>query len=456
MRTLLVLFLTSLGVFAAFAGPRLRIHSNDNHFVYLADAFLNGQAELTRKPHHQNDWASYEVLELRGASRERYGEKVSGFFTRRSGRPDEMRLLDGREITVPKADRGASQTRWFVSFPPFPAVLMTPFVALAGYGANDVVFTVVFGALNAVLMFLLLQRLRRQGHGDRDERENLWLTVLFAFGTVHLGCTVLGQVWFTALTVGATCNLLYIYFALDARRPFLAGLALSAAFSTRVSLLFAAVFFYLQLFFPNDGVRRARGDVVRRFVAFSAPCLVTGIALLVYNHARFDDPLEFGHRYLAGGTIERIRDFGLFHPHFLTRNLTAAFTLMPRFLTEPPFIQFSKHGLSIFLTTPAIALVLWPLRHNRLMLSLAITAGAVSIPIFFYQNTGWEQFGFRFALDFLPYLVLCLALGARPITRAVRALVVAGIVVNAFGAATFKRGGVQMFYADFVAEEPRR
>jgi hypothetical protein len=490
MRTPLVLFLTGLAVFAAFAGPRLRIHSADNHFVYLADAFLHGQTELTRKPHHGNDWASYDTLELKGASREKHGERVEGFFTRRGGKPDQFRTLSGREIDIPRADRGASKTHYYVSFPPFPAVLMMPFVAVAGYGANDVLFTVAFAALNVTLMFLLLRRLRRQGYGDRSDGENVWLTVLFAFGTVHLGCAVLGQVWFTALVLGATFNLLYIYFATDARRPLLAGLAFAAAFSTRASLLFAAVYFYWQLFFPNDGRRRETGDLVRRFAAFSAPCLAVGVSLLVYNQVRFDKLTEFGHIYLAGGTIERIRDFGLFHPHFLTRNLTAAFTLMPRFVSEAPYVQFSKHGLSMLLTTPAIFLVLWPrLRrhdvsceralaadgpsseqvsaacdchsrraaHTRLSRALWITIAAVAIPIFMYQNTGWEQFGYRFALDFLPYLVVLLAIGGRRLTRTVKTLIVIGIVVNAFGAATFKRGGIAAkFYSDHIAEEPRR
>lgn len=456
MRLPLVLFFVGLGVFGAFAGPRLMIHSDDNHFVYLADAFLHGRVELTRRPHHRNDWASYEVVELRGASREKYGERVEGFFTRRRGRPDEFRTLAGEEITIPSRDRGRRTTRYFVSFPPFPALLMMPVVAVAGYGTNDVVFTVLFAALNVALAFLFLERLRHLGFSERTPRDNLWLTALFAFGSVHLGCAVLGQVWFTALIVGVTFNLLYLYFAVDARRPFLAGLCLAAAFATRASLVFAAVFFYLQLFFPPGGRRRERADLWRRFAAFSAPCLVVGVALLAYNAARFDDPLEFGHVYLAGGTIERIRDYGLFHPVFLNRNLTAALTLLPRATADAPYFEISKHGLSLLVTTPALVLLLWPRRSHPVARALGITAAVVALPIAFYQNTGWEQFGFRFSLDFMPYLLGCLALGSRPLTRTVRALIVAGILVNAFGAVTFKRDIGRPFYGDFLTEIPSR
>ncbi|MCB9529994.1 MAG: hypothetical protein R3F65_08115 [bacterium] len=454
MRIPLILFLVGLAVFAAFAGKRLLIHSPDNHFVYLADAFLHGSTELMRKPHHQNDWASYEVLQLKGASAAAHGAEVRGFFTRRKGAPDEFRLLSGQEIEIPRGDRGESTTRYFVSFPPAPAVLMIPFVAVAGYGANDVIFTVLFAALNGVLVFLLLQHLTRLGHSLRETRDNLWLTVLFTFGTAHLWCAVLGRVWFTALIVGVTFHLLYIYWSVDARRPLLAGIALAGAFSTRATLLFAVVFFYWQLFLSPAGRALERGERWKRFALFNAPCLVVGLLLLWYNAARFESPTEFGHTFLAGGTLTRIRDYGLFHWNFLDRNLHAALTLVPRIQDEWPYLLLSKHGMSMLLTTPALALLAWPRRSHPLARSLGWSALVVAVPIAFYQNTGWEQFSFRFALDFMPYLVCCLALGGRPMSRWFRGLIIAGVLVNALGAATFHRAG--KLYGHHMAEEPQR
>ncbi len=454
MRKTLILSLIGLAIFAAFAGPRLLIHSKDNHFVYLADAFLHGQTEVTRIPHHQNDWATYVELELKGKSKEQHGERVKGFFTRRSKKRDEFRLLSGEEIQIPHRDRGESKDHRFVSFPPGPAVAMMPLVLLTGYGTNDVIFTILFSAMNLGLIFLLLQWLSQNGHSKRSERENLWLSVLFGFGTAHLWCSVLGRVWFTALILGVTFNLLYIYFSIGARKPLLAGIALAAAFSTRASLLFAAVFFYMELFFPPRGARLPRKELLRSLLLFSLPPLLVGLSLLYYNYVRFEDALEFGHSYLAGGTIPRIRDFGMFHPAFLNRNLTAALTLLPRVIDHAPYIQISKHGLSIFLTTPALLLLLWPKERSSLARRLGITAALIALPIAFYQNTGWEQFGFRFILDFLPYLILCLALGGVRLGRKFKALIIAGILVNALGAGTFHRVG--KLYADFMCEEPRR
>lgn len=456
MRTYLFIFLFGLGVFAAFAGPRLKIHSADNHFVYLADAFLKGQTELTRKPPHQNDWASYSVLSLKGQSAAQHGEEVRGNFTGRSKLPNEFRTLKGDLIEIPAGDRGASRTRYFVSFPPLPAVLMMPVVAAVGYGANDVIFTILFAALNGVLIFLLLEHLRKSGHSKRDPQENLWLTLLFTLGSNHLWSSVLGQVWYTALIIGLTFHLAFVYFAIDARRPFWAGVMLACGFSTRATLVFAALFFYWQLWRPAHGERFAPAELWRRFLLFSLPCAAVGLTLLFYNYVRFERLTEFGHIYLAGGRIPRIRDYGLFHPVFLSRNLHAMLTLTPRITTDPWSFQISKHGMSLLLTSPALLWLLWPKVRTALSRAAAYSAGLLLIPILLYQNTGWVQFGFRFMLDFLPYLVILLAVGAVPIGRRFKTLILAGLLVNAFGAATFQRKVGQAIYKEFDCPEPPR
>ena len=133
-------------LFAAFAANRLAIHSQDNHFVYLADAFLKGQTGLVRRPHHGNDWASYQIVELKGDSAQQYGDQVSGYF--HPPQRQTQSISDTRECAdrSSEKDRGKQTTKHFVSFPPGPAVLLMPFVAAVGYGANDVVFTVGMAA----------------------------------------------------------------------------------------------------------------------------------------------------------------------------------------------------------------------------------------------------------------------------------------------------------------------
>ncbi len=72
------------------------------------------------------------------------------------------------------------------------------------------------------------------------------------------------------------------------------------------------------------------------------------------------------------------------------------------------------------------------------MVSLAVGAWAAAtlllIPLLTYYNTGWWQFGYRFSLDFMTPVLILLALAAGPrVGWKVRALILLGVVVNAWG-----------------------
>jgi hypothetical protein len=219
---------------------------------------------------------------------------------------------------------------------------------------------------------------------------------------------------------------------------------LAVAFATRTPLLFSAVFFAAFLLFPGGQLRRDRwGEFFVKAALFALPCVVVGGLLMWANHARFGSLGEFGHTYLAEGQVQKIQKYGLFHWHFLSKNLSAAFTLLPKLSLDAPYVQVSRHGMSLLLTTPAWAYLLWPkplAGHDRFWWrALWATVAAVAVPGLLYQNTGYEQFGYRFSLDYTPYLVALLAVGRTDMTRWFRALIVAGVLVNTFGAVTFKR-----------------
>jgi hypothetical protein len=75
----------------------------------------------------------------------------------------------------------------------------------------------------------------------------------------------------------------------------------------------------------------------------------------------------------------------------------------------------------------------------RLTAPLWLTVAACALPGFFYQNTGYAQFGFRFSLDYTPYLVLLLAIGGWNLKKPLPVTLLAlGVVVNFWGALGFK------------------
>ena len=472
----LLVLVASFAGFAAAAGPRLQGPTSNNHFVFLADSYLHGrlslgpkQLERKNRLKQYDDWARVDRVRLRQEAKSEgmtlsVGTELRGAWIEQNRRRNELfRTTRGRLVRLPPGSWQPAGSDWYVSFPPFPAVLMMPGVAVMGYRLNDVWFTVILASLSPLLLFLLLGRLRKEGLSERGVGDDLWLTLLFAFGTVNYFVSVRGEVWYTAHVVGVLCLLGFLHASLGARRPELAGLALGCAMGSRVGLLLAFPIFLAEVWrtrvasspqVANRG--RIDGEVpapARGFFAslgavpwrdwavpvlrFGVPVMLVGALLLWHNAARFDSPFEFGHRYLDIYWKERIQQWGLFDVHYLPRNLTAAFTLLPHLQPEPPYLLISRHGLSLLFVTPALLFLLWPKHRGPWHRPLWTSVAGMGTLVFFYQNTGFVQFAYRFSLDFTPLLVLLLALGGRRLSTAMKVLILWGVLVNLFGAVTF-------------------
>ncbi|RMH38024.1 MAG: hypothetical protein D6689_20335 [Deltaproteobacteria bacterium] len=431
----LILFGVSLVVFGATAGRRLRRQSSDPHFVYLADAWLHGRLAIADPPPAKgDDWAKVATVRLADGRlvRGRYLRTRSAFHT-----------VDGDEIPVsairPEGTRDryghfAVSTEHYVSFPPFPAVLMIPQVLIHGRIANDVWPTFIVAALCAPLLFLVIRRVRDAGLCERTDRDAVWLSIAFAFGTVLYFSAVQGRVWYTAHVVGTALALGYLLCAIEARRPAWAGVLLGCAALSRVPLAFLFPLFACEAWRVHRGDRAA---LARALVRFAVPVAILAVAAMAHNYARFADPFEFGHSYLDVRQQANMETYGKFHYAYLSRNLAVALALLPNVQSEPPYVFINGHGLALWFTTPILVLVLWPRQRGPLHRPLWITTALVAAPTLLYMNSGWLQFGYRFSLDYMPLLFLLLAIGMRPLGRAARGLVAFGIAVNLFGAVTF-------------------
>lgn len=451
---MIALYLVFLAAYLGASGGRLRHHSVHNHYVYLAEGWLHGRLALAGPPPNENDWAKVDVLTLRD------GRTVRGMYGGRGGPADRFTPLRGAPETIPRTEIVSQSSIRYVSFPPLPALLMLPFVAVAGLAFNDVLFTALWAALNPVLLFGLLRSLARRGLSRRSVADDLWLTVMFGVGSVYYFCSVIGQVWFTAHVIGVTLTIGYAWAAVDARRPMLAGLCLGLGIATRgpplgmMSVLFAweaarvsGVIAYVDNRFV---LRRELADLrglARRLGRFALPASAVVAVLLVHNWLRFEQPFEFGHRYLNVQWQDRIQRFGLFNYHFLSRNLAAALILLPRIMIKWPYIKISQHGMSLLVTSPTLAYAVAPSAAHRLRLPLWLTIALTALPSLLYQNSGYVQFGYRFSLDYMVFFMMLLAISERPQSRWFRGLVVVSVVVNLFLAITFDRY-MQFSYED--------
>lgn len=444
------LFAIGLVVYGVAAWSRIGKQSGAPHFVYQAHAWLNGSIAV-EPPLPNDDWAVVETVQHVD------GRQLQG---RRMVTRPVFRALDGTEYptclpsrqpritTCTGKDSQVSKSLgWthYVSFPAFPSVLMLPSALIGGRGANDVIPTLLLAALILPLSLLLLRRLAEAGLSKRTLHEDLWFVGMLAFGTVLFVSSIQGKVWYTAHVVGVVLSLIYAWASIEAKRPVIAGLALGAAALTRTSMAFMFPLFLFELWrvTPAPRLRAIRMTLVK----FALPVIGFAVVGMIYNHVRFDSFTEFGHSYLALGTHDpvvqqdNIERYGLASPHFLPRNLFVAFASIPQLLPRAPWIQMSGHGLAIWFTTPALLFLVWPKERGSLHRALWVTVLFVALPSLLYMNTGWFQFGYRFALDYIVFLIMLLAIGGRRLNWVMKTLIIVGVVVNLFGAWTYDRRG---------------
>jgi hypothetical protein len=355
--------------------------------------------------------------------------------------------------------------KWYVVFPPFPALLLLPLVALAEEPErlHDGQFFLWLAGLAPAVLFLALEKLRRFGRAEISERTSVLLSLLFAFGTVYFFSAEQGTVWYAAHVVGALLAACYLLFALEAERPWLAGLALGLGFATRTPLLFAAPLFVLEALRTCSGelafrdrdpkalwASLDRPRFVRALVEFATPVAIVVLLTLLHNYSRFGDPFEVGYQFLGVTWQHRIQKWGLFSYHYLAKNLGVAGSSLPyRTPDGPVLFQINAHGLALWVTTPVFLWLLWPRRTAAPHLALWLTVACVAVPTLFYQNTGWVQFGYRFSNDYAVFLVALLAIGGYKFGRVFLLAAAAAVLVNAFGAVTFGRPA----YADYYFQE---
>jgi hypothetical protein len=339
-------------------------------FFYLADAFLHGRA-----------W-------LPGALG-----------------PNDVIVVDGH---------------YYVPFAPFPAIALMPLVALIGPVTADQVESGINATLAAAgvgLCWWLLGRI-----GVRRLVDRFWLVVLFGFSTQILWVTTRGGVWHTGHLVATILTFACLIELWGRQRAWLIGLLAGAAFLTRAPLAFAVPFYALML---EPRVRTVTAEVVGGYVARARTWpwrswLWLGLGVLpsiafffFYNQVRFGTPFESGYALATlPGFLEAQREQGLFSIVHVPMNLDYLFIHLPRLIPNPPFFRPDTLGMSVFLTSPGLLFALradWRLPRAWWLAGAAI---AVLIPTLLYYGGGWLQYGYRYFLDSVPFVMALCGLAA--------------------------------------------
>jgi hypothetical protein len=358
-------------------------------------------------------------------------------------------FLHGRlDIDEAFGDVATYQGKNYVVFPPFPALLITPLVAVFGDQTRTTVVGLVLTALNFFVLRGILQKLeieRTQAPQDAGVRlpvgrhaTERWLLGAFFFGTAYT--TSLFQAyesWHFAHIVAVTCLLLGVYEALGRGRSVLVGLACGLAFFSRQLCLYSAIFLAAALWYRWRGATRRAW--LLSGVGFFAPIAVCVALYMWLNWQRFGDPFETGYAYLplTGALRERVAKYGLFNVAYVPFNLVYLLLQGPHIdFARPALLSVERMdpwGTSLLFASPFVFLA--PLaRWSRALLWAAWIA--IALPIVhsaFYYNNGFVQTNAqRFTLDFWPILIVLVALGTRRVKpHWWKAAIVYAIALNA-------------------------
>ena len=324
--------------------------------------------------------------------------------------PDPMPWLE----SVPAPDGG-----WYVPLAPGPAIVLLPVVALVG---PHVVDTSLLSAISAAVAVWLAWGLVRQIGGT--ERQAAWLTVGLAFGSELTWVATSGGPHNVEHMLAMACLMGSLRLAIAGRNPAAAGLMWAFAVTCRVPVgLALPLFAWLY--------RRQ----IARFVLAAAPI---GALLVLYNTARFGNPLDFGLARIMGGDPptsvldEPWYDHGIIAIDYLPRGLHTMLLRTFDIVSDPPWFRPNWTGASVLLTMPVLA---WLHRARAKVLIVPwLVAGLVLVPDLLHGAPGFAQFGYRFICDVLPILWWLLAWVAvnRGLTLGMRAAIVAGIAVNIY------------------------
>ena len=364
-------------------------------FFNLADAFLNGRTWLLFQPG-----------------------------------PNDVIIIDGR-IYVP--------------FAPFPAIAMMPVVWLLGVARTieiEPFINAVLAATGVGLCWVLLVRI-----GVRRLVDRIALTILFGFSTQILWVTTRGGVWHTGHLIATILTFLCLIELWGRQRPWLIGVFAGAAFLTRAPLAFAIPFYALMLDRPTAvaaaGVvggyvgSAVRSERWRGWVGLGLGVLPAVVFFFLYNQVRFGSPWESGYGLATlPEFLQRQRALGLFAIAHLGMNIDYFLLHLPKVIPTFPFFRPDGLGMSVLITSPGLLFASqadWRRPRAWWLLGAAIL---VLIPTLLYYGGGWLQYGYRYFLDSVPFVIALCGLAAVNKGRVGPgwlALIAFGTVVMAFG-----------------------
>ncbi len=409
-----------------------------NHFVWQASAWLEGQSGIR-----------YPVTEADGMAR------TNDYFQ------DVLEIRDASGNTTGRA---------IIPFPPLPAVVLLPFVAVFGLVTDQQAIATVIGALDVGLAFWVLGRLPLRPW------VRLTSVVFFGLGTVFWYAAMEGTTWYFAHVVAAGLTFGAIALALDAdpravrwstvddwepdvegrdaflsgpaligdlvrhgldARQFAAGLLLGLAATARLTSALGLPFLVLVGgggTWLRRGLSAALGMAIPLVIMVVYTDVTTGHLFNPAYEAIWFTEIRFYPTLPQYSYLQYHLDWGIEDPRYLLQNAMIMLVNPP--LVAPPCVDSATargvfdaacawlepraDGMGLLWTSPAWLLITPTLRawgKSRLVTGALLATLAIALANLMHFSQGWVQFGYRFSIDFAPFLLVVFALGVERLGR---------------------------------------
>ncbi|HSU28965.1 MAG TPA: hypothetical protein VLJ68_11315 [Chitinophagaceae bacterium] len=351
--------------------------AHHNYFRHLADAFLHGRLYIVNPP---GDW-----------------------------------------------DLVAYHDKYYIYWPPAPALVYMPLVAIFGVNLPDVLISSFFGMINVWLIMKICSLLAKRFSLALTHKHFAWIGIFWGLGTVHFYMSLNGGVWFVSQILAQTFLFSSVYFLLAKKSKFgsliLSGLFFALTAYTRNHLVFS-IFFIFFLYMAMHPKMKFKEWMIRGFV-FILPFIICSLLNGWYNYARFGNVLENGLAYhlMNPYFVENFKAYGYFSLHYFPYNFFVEVIRPPVVMLHRPWIKSEPEGFGFIWGSPLFLLLIPAFflsvkhmvqrkmgdRAARLIKTGSIAATIhIAFVIFTIMGTGWIQFCARYTLDFQFFLVVFL------------------------------------------------
>lgn len=333
--------------------------------------------------------------------------------------------------------------QFYVSFPPFPSVVMLPLTYIFGENTPSNLVVALTTMASAALVYKLA---RGEGRG-LCRRDSVLTALIITWGSNMMWMSTLGGVWFIAQCMCMLLQLIAIYCAWKNRRVaayLMMALAVGCRPFSAVGFVPLFIYFYVRdkKSAPERGFVRT---ALKQLPALILPLLVAA-AYMWYNYARFNDPLEFGHNYLPEFIASPEGQFNL---SYIAQNLlnilrpiTLGDGLTLKYEVFDGFLFFVANPFFIWFFISAARVIKAREKLGAVRIALVAALFLELLLLCAHKTFGGWQFGARYMVDLLPLALAFVLLSFRrdengaaaPLRAYERAIAYFGVMLNVYGA----------------------